>query len=50
MTITSAGWSQVGNVSPQFELEGSVKGKENFEPIKDVHISTDKGRFTTTLW
>ena len=48
MTITSAGWSQVGNVSPQFELEGSVKGKENFEPIKDVHISTDKGRFTTT--
>ena len=41
-------WSQVGDSSPQFELKGSVKGKENFEPIKDVQISTDNGKYTTT--
>ena len=42
------GFSQVNTTSSQFELKGSVKGKENFAPISGVQISTDKGRQTTT--
>ncbi|WP_232520939.1 tetratricopeptide repeat-containing sensor histidine kinase [Flagellimonas nanhaiensis] len=48
MMLACTGWSQVGNTTAPFELKGSVKGKENFEPIKDVQISTDNGRYTTT--
>ncbi len=31
-----------------FEIKGTVKGKENYKPIKGVEVSTDKGRYTVT--
>ncbi len=46
--VFQIGVAQVENTSAQFELKGSVKGKESFMPISGVQISTDKGRFTTT--
>ncbi|MEY8780487.1 histidine kinase [Allomuricauda sp. XS_ASV26] len=45
---TFVGMSQVGNNSVEFQLQGSVKGKENYEPISGVQVSTDKGAFTRT--
>ncbi len=42
------GLSQVNNNGSLIQIKGSVKGKENFEPISGVEIYTNKGRFTTT--
>ncbi|TXN37040.1 sensor histidine kinase [Flagellimonas hymeniacidonis] len=43
-----SGFSQVSNERLQIEIEGSVKGKENFAPISGVEVSTDTGSYTTT--
>ncbi len=42
------GLSQVNNNGSLIQIKGSVKGKENFEPISGVEVYTNKGRFTTT--
>ncbi|MEC8830738.1 MAG: sensor histidine kinase, partial [Bacteroidota bacterium] len=41
-------WAQEGPSQGQFEISGSVKGKENRMPISGVQVSTDKGQFTRT--
>ena len=43
-----SGFSQVENADLQFELRGTVKSEENRNPIFGVHVSTDKGQYTTT--
>ncbi|MEZ4810458.1 MAG: histidine kinase [Allomuricauda sp.] len=48
LVVFYTGFSQVNPNDAQFELKGSVKGKENFAPISGVQVSTDKGRHTTT--
>ncbi|WP_350290338.1 histidine kinase [uncultured Croceitalea sp.] len=41
-------FSQVRNQVSTFELEGYVRGKEDFTPISGVQVSTDKGSFAIT--
>ena len=36
------------NQTSTFELEGYVRGKENYKPISGVEVSTDKGTFAIT--
>lgn len=42
------GFSQERTERPLIEIKGTVKGKENYEPISGVSVSTDTGRYTTT--
>ncbi|MCL6267335.1 histidine kinase [Flagellimonas myxillae] len=42
------GAAQQQSTRERVEIKGSVKGKENYEPISGVEVSTDKGYFTTT--
>ncbi|GMN11974.1 hypothetical protein MTsPCn9_32760 [Croceitalea sp. MTPC9] len=46
--VSLSGFSQVRNQAPTFELEGYVRGKEDFAPISGVQVSTDKGSFAIT--
>ncbi|MBR9853659.1 MAG: sensor histidine kinase [Algicola sp.] len=48
LMTTFVGLSQVGNNRIEFQLEGTVRGKDNFVPISGVQVSTDKGSFTRT--
>ncbi|WP_036382534.1 histidine kinase [Muricauda sp. MAR_2010_75] len=48
LVISTMGHAQVGNARNEIEIEGSVKGKENFSPISGVQVSTDHGRYTRT--
>lgn len=48
LMTTFVGLSQVGNNRIEFQLEGTVRGKDNFVPISGVQVSTDKGAFTRT--
>ncbi|MEM9361214.1 MAG: histidine kinase [Bacteroidota bacterium] len=41
-------WSQLDSTRPPLTIEGSVKGKENYNPISGVEVSTDKGEYTLT--
>ncbi|MEX0363435.1 MAG: histidine kinase, partial [Allomuricauda sp.] len=47
MAFTSIGFGQQ-NGRKWVEIKGSVKGKENYEPISGVDGSTDSGYYTTT--
>lgn len=42
------GLSQVDDGRPQFEIKGSVKGKEHLTPISGVEVFTDTGNYTIT--
>lgn len=42
------GLSQVNEARSSFTIKGSVKGKDNLEPIFGVAVSTDKGEYTKT--
>ncbi len=42
------GFSQTNTGQSVVEIEGSVRGKENYTPISGVQITTDKGNHTTT--
>lgn len=48
MLSISFSWAQTDLGRPLITIEGSVKGKENYEPISGVEVSTDKGEFTLT--
>lgn len=41
-------FGQVKESIKRVEIKGSVKGKENYEPISGVEVSTDKGAYTLT--
>lgn len=42
------GFPQAQEQVNRVKIEGSVKGKENFNPISGVEVTTDKGAFTRT--
>ena len=42
------GFSQERSTRALIEIEGTVKGKENYQPISGVSVSTDTGYYTTT--
>jgi len=42
------GFSQTNTGQSVVEIEGSVRGKENYTPISGVQITTDKGNHTIT--
>ncbi|MFD2100845.1 tetratricopeptide repeat-containing sensor histidine kinase [Flagellimonas iocasae] len=48
LLLSAMGHAQVGNARTEMDIEGSVKGRENFSPISGVQVSTDQGRYTTT--
>lgn len=43
-----SGFSQERSERPLIEIRGTVKGKENYQPISGVSVSTDTGYYTTT--
>ncbi|TMU54344.1 tetratricopeptide repeat-containing sensor histidine kinase [Flagellimonas algicola] len=46
--FTMVAFSQQQDGRKWVEIKGSVKGKENYEPISGVDVSTDSGYYTTT--
>nr|WP_299383362.1 histidine kinase [Allomuricauda sp.] len=50
LLFTFVGWSQQRTVPARekVEIQGTVKGKENYEPIAGVDVSTDTGYYATT--
>ncbi|WP_350284981.1 histidine kinase [uncultured Croceitalea sp.] len=44
----SGTWAQHSNERKLVVIKGSVRGKENYEPIADVEVSTNAGIYTTT--
>ncbi|MBO0322831.1 histidine kinase [Muricauda sp. CAU 1633] len=48
MLTSVVAFSQVNSGRVEMDIEGSVKGKENFSPISGVQVSTDQGKYTRT--
>nr|WP_293303079.1 histidine kinase [Allomuricauda sp.] len=48
LMMSFMGFSQTNTGQSVIEIEGSVRGKENYTPISGVQISTDKGNHATT--